>query len=285
MSIEVETNCEIGDTEYVTSDEQIEQENYEKKKKLYEDKSKILNGILRIVKQFNTNLEKLTHEKTIEEINEEVYKTKIYINLDETSKQAMKNIYNIESKRKAVEKKYDAIPIFLDFCYNYFITKYLPDYPAFHFNNENEFLFVTNIIKVKFNLENELFNKINKLFLLFLNDKFFKELIIENPPYYLTNYGKNNLEEDFNTKILPELNNLYDCIVELNKDKDGENGNSKKNEENGKVESNEQYESVENGEYNGKYDESDENENGENVNTNQINTNDFDEENLMYEVD
>lgn len=221
----------LGFTEYITTDEEMENENLEKKRLLYADKNKVMLGILRIMKKLNIPLEKLQHEKTIDEINQEIYKTKISINIDELTRSSLKNMYNSEVKKNIIRKKYDMIPPLLDFMFNLFITYYLPEYPAYGLTNLNAFYFVCGIIKARgcvsnssehskpqigVSNDNELFYKTGRLFELFLKDEKFKDVCVENPPYYILNFTEDNmLEKNLNELFIPKLNELFDCIIEM----------------------------------------------------------------------
>ena len=205
-------------SEYVSTDEELENEKLEKKKMLYSDKKKIMLAILKIIKYLNIPLEKLIWEKSVEEINEEIYKTKIKIDFDELTKESMKNMYNAEVKKKIIRRKYDSIPPLLDFMFNLFITHYMPEYPAYGLPNLNAFYFACGVIKAK-GLDTSLnfFNKTGKLFELFLKDDLYKDVCVEEPPYYILNFSEDvMLEKNLNEIFIPKLNELFDCIIEIN---------------------------------------------------------------------
>ena len=89
--------------------------------KIYKDPKTILDNILKIYKFVSTEIQKQLHEKTADDITDDVANAKYSIELDAFVKKNTAEILTEQSIDSLVQKKYSLLMVFIDFCFIYYV--------------------------------------------------------------------------------------------------------------------------------------------------------------------
>lgn len=195
--------------------EQFYSENVSNKlKEMYGDRSKLLKKITEIYKFIFKPVNKEVWKKTDSDINDDVMSAKYNLDLDRIVKESYAEILNNEKATLLLNKKTKMIPVLLDFCYIYYVTHFDPDVPFYKLPMTcNKYRLLANVLHA---YGSEEYNNINGIFENIIENEFFKDLRIEEPPFYLrTEFSQDEIKEKLNIIVSPVCKELLTYLLKL----------------------------------------------------------------------
>ncbi len=117
---------------------------------------------------------------------------------------------NVLKNTPKLTHRLELIPVFVDYCFMYYLKHYDITVPVIKFpSNKIKLNIIFSVAKCKD-------QKINNLFNFISDDKYFKEFMKENPPFYLTSETSfDQIEITLNTYLVPRFKELLDYIIRL----------------------------------------------------------------------
>lgn len=181
---------------------------------MFNDRPKLLSAILRLYKFVFKDEKKQIWEKTSNDIQDDVVNAKYNLDLDKIVKESYAEIMNAQQFNRLIQKKTTIIPIFLDFCYVYYVKHFSLDAP-FHKlpMTITKYRLITDSLKA---YGDERYSKINNLFEQIIGSELFKEVRHEEPPFYLmTDMTIDEMKTMLIEDIKPLCKQLLEAILKL----------------------------------------------------------------------
>lgn len=180
-------------------------------KQLYKTKPKLLKGIVNLYKFIFLPIEKQIKKQTPNDISDNVTCLEYGNNINAFIKQNYADIANIENKIALINKKVEALPPFLDFCFIYYAHYFDDSAPFYKLPNTNfKFNLICNLCKYMKCRPN-----INKAFNDIISDKLIKDMRMD-PPYHMrADKTPDEMLNDLLTNAKPLCSQLLNEILLL----------------------------------------------------------------------
>ena len=178
---------------------------------LYSDNKNIMDNILKIYKFLSTKEEKQIWEKTAADVSDDIANVKYSIELNSAVKKEMAQILTEQERDALIHKKYTVVPVFIDFCFIYYIKM----------SGNTELFFYTmpkTLLKFKFlcasmNCKNV---ELNDLFEKTIENELLRDLRSTVVPFHiLTELTPDELKEKLYSEIVPMLKKILDKVLRL----------------------------------------------------------------------
>ena len=179
--------------------------------RIYANNKTIMDNILKLYKFLSTKEDKQIWEKTDKDVSDDVAKVDYSVELNNVVKTEMAQILTEQERDKLIQKKYNVVPVFIDFCYIYYIKM----------SGNKELFFYTmpsNLLKFKFVCATMGCKdvELNALFEDVIQNELMRDVRNNNIPFHLlTDLTADELKEKLYTEILPTLKKILDKVLRM----------------------------------------------------------------------
>jgi hypothetical protein len=178
---------------------------------LYANPKTIMSNILKLYKFLDLREEKQIWEKTEKDVNDDIAKVNYSLELNFAVKKEVAGILTDQERERLVLKKYSVVPVFMDFCFVYYMKM----------NGNTELGFYTmpsNLLKFKFvcaatgckDIE------LNSLFEDVIQNQLMRDVQNKHVPFHLlTDLTPDVLKEKLYNEVLPLMKKIMDKLLRL----------------------------------------------------------------------
>jgi hypothetical protein len=173
-----------------------------------------LNVLFRMYKFIFTETKKAIHEKTQDDVLDDIIKSEFVLNLGSALEDSKQELNEHMSSNKLFEKRIKAIPAFIDFAFIYYVRHFDIAAPIYKLPTFlPKYKLITNALRVDVD---DLYSCFEQC----IEDNFIIELRVENPPYHLrTDMSKKDIEAKINLLVKPLFKDMLDKLLTLDKTK------------------------------------------------------------------
>lgn len=182
-------------------------------KEMFPDRETHLKTLFQIYKAIAIDDKKQMWEMNEEDLLNELAKKESFQlknDLDQQSDDIKKYVF----KNVVFHKKVSSVPVFIDFAYMYYITYFDHNAPICRLpKNMLKYKLFAQMLNIP---KDNLYNCFEQC----IENEFFKELRIEEPPFYLrTELTEDEIKKKFRNLVLPLLKEILGYLVRLGKPK------------------------------------------------------------------
>lgn len=179
-------------------------------KTLYQDRERLLLVMIEMYRFIFRVEPKHIWEKTEKDITDDVISAKMNLELDRMVKESYAEILNVELRNKLLSKKLSLIPVFLDYCYVYYISGLNRNAPFYRLPTTIlKFRIIIRSLKNRIVVVDNVFERI-------LSDELMKDIRVENPPYCLrTDLSKEEITGNLHSTVKAYCKELLEQLLKM----------------------------------------------------------------------